>query len=423
MTDYRPIPNDRDQRALFHEFRSYAFRAEEGVPAYDPDEHDTPRATMGARRGLYETADGEGDSDADTDTDELRCACRHYWLAARVRGDDHPVAGLASVATPPEHRRQGYVRRLLEASLAEYRDRGDRFSLLWPFRYRFYRQYGWETANRIVTHECDPEVLSFARRADRSDRPGSVRRLEADEYAALEPVYEAHRDRYSLAFARDEAWWRHRIFGGGETDPFVYAYERDGRVAGYLVYTIDGEWSDKTMRISEHAAVDREALLALLSFVSDHDSQVQSVRFRAPAAFPLRDLATDPDEIETTVETGPMVRIVDVAETLAALSYPDATASLTLAVDDPLAEWNDGRFALEVADGSASCERLESTPDVPETDLDATLDAGALSQLVVGSRSAAALERTGRLETADSGVTATLDDLFPKTEVYLGHFF
>ena len=410
MTDYRPIPDDRDQRALFHEFRSYAFRAEEGVPAYDPDEHDTPRATMGARRGLYET-----------DDDEPRCVCRHYWLAARVRGEDRSAAGLASVATPPEHRRQGYVRRLLAASLAEYRDRGVRFSVLWPFRYRFYRRFGWDAANRIVTHECDPDVLSFARRADRSDRPGSFRRLEADEYAALEPVYEARRERYALALERDEEWWRHRIFGGGETDSFVYAYERDGRVAGYLVYAVDGDRDHKTMRISEHAAVDREALLALLSFVSDHDSQVQSVRFRASESFPLRDLATDPDEIETTVETGPMVRIVDVAETLAALSYPDATASLTLAVDDPLAEWNDGTFALEAADGSANCERLESTADAP--DADATLDIGALSQLVVGSRSAAALERTGRLETADSGVTATLEDLFPETEGYLGHFF
>lgn len=408
--EYRPVPDDREQRALFHEYRYYAFAAEEGVPAYDPDEHDTPRATLGARRGLYETA-------AD---DEPRAVCRHYWLAARVRGDDRPVAGLASVATPPEHRRQGYVRRLLEASLAEYRDRGDLLSLLWPFRYRFYRRFGWDTANRIVTHECDPEVLSFARRADRSDRPGSFRRLEADEYAALEPVYEAHRERYALALERDEEWWRHRIFGGGETDSFVYAYERDGRVAGYLVYTIDGtDRDERTMRISEHAAVDREALLALLSFVADHDSQVQSVRVRAPEAFPLRDLAVDPDEIETTVETGPMVRIVDVAAALAALTYPDANASLTIAVDDPLAEWNDVTFALEVADGTGRCKRVEPTPDEP----DATLDVGALSQLVVGARSATDLERTGRLETAGSAVTTTLEELFPETEVYLGHFF
>ncbi|GAB3663685.1 GNAT family N-acetyltransferase [Halopiger thermotolerans] len=420
MSDYRPLPDDREHRALFHEFRSYAFRPEEGVPAYDPDEHDTPRAILGARRGLYDS-EGEEDEESEAGEDELRAVCRHYWLAARVRGEDRPVAGLASVATPPEHRRQGYVRRLLADSLAEYRERGDLFSLLWPFRYRFYRRFGWDTANRIAIHEFEPGVLSFARRAD---RPGTFRRLEADEYAALEAAYESRRERYALGLARDEDWWRHRVFGGGETDPFVYAYERDGEVVGYLVYTVDDGREGKTMRISEHAAVDREALLALLSFVADHDSQVRRVRLRAPESFPLRDLATDPDEIETTIETGPMVRLVDVAPTLAALASPaaDASTSLTIAVDDPLAEWNDGTFALEseAGDGTVDCERVEAGPD---TDPDAALDIGALSQLVVGARSATALERTGRLEASSPDATATLADLFPETDVYLGHFF
>ncbi|WP_049925067.1 GNAT family N-acetyltransferase [Halopiger goleimassiliensis] len=412
MVDYRPIP---DERALFHRYRQYAFRPEAGPRPYDPDEHDTPRARMGERRGIFPD-----------DGDDPRCVCRHYWLAAHVRGEDHPTAGLASVATPPEHRRQGYVRRLLEASLAEYRDRDCRFSVLWPFQYAFYRQYGWEAANRIAVHECAPSVLSFARDRLESDTDGSAsgryRRLTADEYGELEPVYEEYRKRHALALERDESWWRHRVFAGHDDDPYVYAYERDGTVRGYLVYAITNRTADesddgRTMAVDELVAADHEALLSLLAFCADHDSQVARVEFQLPESEPFHATVADPDEVETTLETGPMVRIVDVAATLSALAYPDVDASITFAVDDPLADWNRGTFELSVSDGTAACE------PTAEDRADVSLDVAALSQLVVGTRSASTLERTGDL-TVDSGTALeTLDALFPSTTVYLGEFF
>jgi predicted acetyltransferase len=409
MVSYRPIPDERD---VFHEYSSYAFRPAEGVPAYDPDEHETPRATLGSRRGVYE-ADAADDA-------EPRCVCRHYWLESRVRGDVHRTAGLASVATPPEYRRQGYVRQLLARSLAEYRDHDVRFSVLWPFRYRFYRQYGWDTCNRIVTHECDPSVFSFA--SDAIDRDaGSFRRLEADEYESLEPAYGAHADQYGLALERDEDWWRYRALGGSDRDPFVYAYERDGRVAGYLVYTIDDDSDGPTMAVSELAFVDHEALLALLSFCYDHKSQVERVQLRLPADVPIRDLARDPDEIDTAVDDGPMVRLVDVSTALSALSYLDRNGALTIAVEDPLVDWNEGTFALEVSGGNGTCKRLSDATERSEADV--SLDIAALSQLAVGARSATALERTGRLEATGSDAVATLTKLFPETDVYLGEFF
>ncbi|MFC4437541.1 MULTISPECIES: GNAT family N-acetyltransferase [Natrialbaceae] len=403
MVDYRPIP---DEREVFHEYRSYAFRPEEGLPPYDPDEHEDPRATRGARRAIYD--------DTDAGDERPRTVCRHYWLEARVRGEAHPTAGLASVATPPEYRRRGHVRQLLKHSLEEYRDRGDRFSILWPFEYRFYRQYGWDTANRLVSHAFEPDVLSFARGADAD---GSFRPFGADDYDALEPAYEAAAE--GLALERDDEWWRHRVFGGHDVDPFVYAYERDGEVAGYLVYAIGSDGDGRTMRVSELIAVDTDALLALLAFCYDHDSQVGRIELRVSETVPIRELAMEPDEIETTIDDGPMVRLVDVAETLPALSPPDASASLTLAVEDPLANWNDGRFALEAASGRLTCERLDAASDAGS---DATLDVGALSQLAVGARSATDLERTGRLE-ADPDAVSTLEFLFPETDVYFGEYF
>ncbi|MEY7848243.1 enhanced intracellular survival protein Eis [Natrarchaeobius sp. A-rgal3] len=415
MTTYRPLP---DRSEVFYEYTSYAFGPEDGVPAYDPEEHDTPRATTGARRGLFEP---------DADDDRPRAVCKHYWLEAFVRGDRHPMAGLAAVATPPEYRRNGYVGQLLERSLEEYRDRGTSLAALWPFRYRFYRRYGWDTANRIVTHEFDPEILSFARNAGSA---GSFVRVSADEFDALEDAYAASPP--TLAIDRSERWWRHRVFENHGTDPFVYAYERDGTVAGYLIYRIDGDWGEKTMSISELVAVDREARLALLAFCSDHDSQIERIELRVSERFPLRESAMEPDRIETTVADGPMVRIVDVERALSTLAASGERRSLSVAVDDPLVDWNDGAFRLEASDGETICERIDAAePEGSEQridlngtiDPDATIDVAALSQLVVGARSATDLERTGRLEVATPDILDALDTLFPETTVYLGDHF
>ncbi|ELY62055.1 GNAT family N-acetyltransferase [Natronolimnohabitans innermongolicus] len=425
MVDYRPIPDERD---VFHEYRSYAFRPEGGVPTYDPDEHEAPRDTMGSRRGIF--ADGADATAADVESAKPRSVCRHYWLESRVRGDAHRTAGLASVATPPEFRRRGHVRQLLAHSLAEYRDRNVRFSILWPFRYRFYRQYGWDTANRIVTHECEPATLSFTANAVAED-DGRFRRLEADEYDRLEAAYDAHRRRYALSLERDAGWWRHRIFGGHDRDPFVYGYERDGEIEGYLVYAIDGEngdgggADDRTMAVSELVARDHETLLALLAFCHRHESQVGRVRLRVPESVPLREIARDPDEIETTVSDGPMVRLVDVAEALSALSSPtptdrDAHSPLTVAVDDPLADWNDGTFRLAPPGEGEPCAPADGTDPA---DADVRLGIAALSQLVVGVHGAAHLERVGRLEASESTAVETLEVLFPETDVYFGHYF
>ncbi|AXR78156.1 GNAT family N-acetyltransferase [Natrarchaeobaculum sulfurireducens] len=409
MVEYRPIQDDRE---VFHEYRSYAFRPEEGPQAYDPDEHDTPRALLGARRGIF----------TDDANDRPRCVCRHYWLEARVRGEDHPTGGMASVATPPEYRRQGHVGRLLEGSLAEYRERGVRFAVLWPFNYAFYRQFGWKTANRLASYECAPEVFAFAR--EHVDHDASqFRRLAADEHTELEEVYERHRDRYAMAFRRDERWWRRRVFGGHDVDPFVYAYERDDEVQGYLVYSFDDETDDetrrgRTMTVSELAYADREASLALLSFVADHESQAERVHLEVPDAFPLLETVPAPDRVETSIEIGAMVRVVDVVETLSALSYPNVDGSITIAVDDPLAAWNQGSFELTVDDGIGTCERLGD-----ETDADVTLEVGSLSQLIVGYRSARDLERTDDLAVADDCTLETLEGLFPETDVYLGEHF
>ncbi len=428
MSIYAAVPEH--QRDVFHEYVSYAFAPEEGPPEYDPEEHDTPRNRLGSMRGIYDDVDDLESGRDDTgvvrfadnaDPPAPRAVCKHYWFRSRVRGQLHETPGLSAVATPPEHRRRGAVKRLLRGSLEEYRARGSAFAVLWPFSYAFYNQYGWDTTNEYLSVECTPSDLAFTR--DRLEHEGTYRRLEAEDCSVLDPVYEYHASRYDLCLERSDAWWQHGIFERWTTDPFVYVWERNGEPAGYVVYTITGDWGDRTVQVGELAYTDLEAFSALLSFCHGHDSQAHTVTLRLPVDTPLFDMAPAVDDFEVTRKTGPMVRIVDVERTLASLEYPTAhseTHELTLEVTDPLLEWNTGTYTLEVSAGETTCRRI--TTEAAAVD-PVTVDIATLSQLAVGARSASALERAGKLTNVSEQALETLETLFPARTVFLDDGF
>jgi len=147
MPEYRPLPEAYERE--FARTWSYAFRPESGPHEYDPDD-DPPPARSGSKRGLFE--DGE-----------LLAICKHRWFTCRVGDDWLPVGGVASLATLPEHRREGYVRRLLAETLSEYREREIPIAALWPFKGTFYAQFGWALAGTYAGLTVQPGTLSFAR--------------------------------------------------------------------------------------------------------------------------------------------------------------------------------------------------------------------------------------------------------------------
>lgn len=403
MAEYGPVPTEYE--GAYRDILNYAFRAHEGPLGPDADEHLYP--TFGERRGLFVD-------------DELRCICRHYVLDARLRGDRHDVGGFTVIATPPEHRRQGYVSEITRETLREYRGRDLAFAALWPFDYDFYRYFGWGTANRYAEYVLPPGDLEFAADAE----AGRYRRLSPDDYPALEPVLETHGADYELSIRRPEDWWRGRTFARHGVERFVYAWERDGDVRGYLAYRIDPlervdqrDKGETQLQVHDIAWTDHEALLNLLRYCHNHTAQVDSVRISFHADLPFLDLVPAPERVDARLKPGGMFRVVDVPDAVEALDYPtDTDGSVVVAVADQHAPWNDGTFEVQVAGGEANCTETDADPDV-------TLDVARLSQLVVGARSLEALDKAGHVTVHDEEGAAVLAAAYPESDVYLREFF
>lgn len=427
MPEYRPISTDR--RAEFDAVLRQAFAAERGPGSDPPDENDWP-PELSDPRGLF----------AD---DELVTVCKLYHLEATIRGEWTRIGGLGGVATPPEHRREGYARQLLRNALEEYRADGVDLVALWPATVRFYRSLGWGTANRIAEADVPPKQLRDLAEATTDWR---VRELDVDDWEQLRGVEEARAERFGLSLRRSERWWRERTLATwpDEPRPYVYGLEErgtdgledartDGDLLGYCLLEVESADDGPVLLVQDLAAVDRDAQRALLGFLGNFDSQVESVRLRGPIARDVLEFVPDPDaaDVELDATESPMVRLIDVARGLSSLAWPaDVDAEVVLDVDDPLFDSNDGAFAVEVADGEAAVERLDGADPTsaadgtdPTSAADARLDVGALSRLAVGAIS---VERAIDLGAFELRREAARDDLaaaFPAEPVCLRAFF
>lgn len=412
MSRYRPLSDD--ELDDFHAMVQYAFSITEGP--WSPDDADSdgePSAADDAES--TDDASDLGQAYGYFDDGRLVSICKHYHWQTRVRDDTHRLAGLSAVATRPEHRRQGYVRDMLRAALDEYRADGTYLSVLWPFEHSFYRKLGWGTAFHGFSHRCDPGDLAQFR----GGHGGTWLPLDADDWERLDAVHRAHGSQFELTIERTEDWWRDRIFEGWTQDPFVYGYERDGDLAAFVSYvaTDDDDDTDGTLlRARDAAWVDQEAREAIYGFLARHESQVECIHLWSTDD-DLLWLSEHPREIETERHPAAMFRLVDVAAALDARRYPAAVeAEFVVDVQDPLVDWNDRRFSVDIADGEATITPAEAAEPT------ASLRIDALSQLYVGARDVAFLTRTGKLST-DDDTARTLDTLFPESQVLLREGF
>jgi len=387
VTDYRPIgPDDGEE---YRRFTRYAFGAERG-PLADPAPFETDLFDL---RGLYD--------------DGLVSGCKRYHFEARVRDDVATVGGLGALATPPEHRRQGYARDLCRAVCREYADEGVALVTLWPFSTSFYRGLGWATANDLHEYALPPSALPA------HEPRGQFRRLSAEDWARLRPAERATAEGVTLAMRRSERWWRERTLADwpGDTAPFVYGYERDGSVAGYLAYTVDDadDDSERTLSVSALGHVDEAARRSLLEFLRRHGAQIDRVELRLSTDDRLLDRLSTPDAATCERVPGPMARLTSLAP-LAALDWE---TRVTLAVADDLLPENDTTVRVS-PDG---LERdVEATPD-------ASVDVGTLTQLYLGRYDPQTAERVAGLSVHEEAARDPLAAAFPERPVCLREFF
>lgn len=298
----------------------------------------------------------------DDDATMMATFCVIPW-EANFDGHTVTMGGVGGVATLPQYRRRGAIRRCFEAALADMYARGMTFSYLYPFSNAFYRRFGYELACDKARWRLRLEGLPAL------DAPGRWALAEPgnDLSADIRAVDRRRNARYNCAVSGGDTEYRWAAENPFVKRDYTYVhYAADGAPDAYAcIRARPGE----VLNCVRSGFFDRRGLEGLLALLG---------RFAADHSHALVDMPVDVDprallpefsfgNVERTVVQWGMARAVNVERALS-LARARGEGRLRVAVTDGQIPENNGTFEVDFASGRANgVRRADAAPDVALT--------------------------------------------------------
>ncbi|WP_240687369.1 GNAT family N-acetyltransferase [Amycolatopsis suaedae] len=369
--------------------------------------------TYGADRSETAIADQRAATDLDRtlgafDGDVPVGGASIYRRTLTVPGARLPVAGVASVAVTPTHRRRGINTAMMRRQLHDLHEQGrEPVAVLRPAEAAIYGRYGYGPATVGDRIRCERRELVFHRDVDFGD--GTVHLV--DRSTALPVITRVYDRTRATAVGwpdRDPCHWtvrlsREHAAAGTTSSRFALHREPGGEVTGYAMYRHRSGQEARTVVLEELVATTRQAHAALWRFVAGIDLATW-IEHEIALDDPLRHLLVNPRAVESSAVDRLWVRLVDVDRALAARRYATAVDTV-LDVEDAFCPWNTGRFRLCGDGATVSCER---TGDAAELRLTTT----ELGAVFLGGTTLNSLAAAGRVEELKAGALTRVSAAF-----------
>jgi predicted acetyltransferase len=324
-------------------------------------------------------------------------------------GRSVPMGAVASVAVRPDQRGRGIAPRLLARSVERMHEQGLVISTLHPATTRFYRGLGWEIGGEFGVRRVPTPSLA----ALPPGEPECLRPARAGDFDDVRECYGRVAPTINGAVDRNDDRWHAIETTLDHPHRYLYVYDADGQIDGYVVYDQHQGSRQWGFRITVHelVAADARTAVTLWRHLGSHTAQVDTVTV---LAMPL-DLLTLllPEQVVEVVGANRwMTRMVDAAGAVSARGYPPGVrAEVHVQLSDRLAPWNDGRFVLRVEGGEGKLS--------PGGTGDVQLSVNALASLYTGWASARDLAGAGLLHHAGDRELGMLDAAFAGPRPYL----
>ncbi|MGH2750434.1 MAG: GNAT family N-acetyltransferase [Actinomycetota bacterium] len=331
-----------------------------------------------------------------------------------VPGGELPTAGVTIVAVLPTHRRRGILRAMMRYQLEDVHRRGEPLAILWASESNIYQRFGYGTAARTVYINILKERTAFL---DPSPAVGQVRLLGADEALRVIPdIYDRVRARTPGMYRRSDLWWKeHSLYDSKEiregASPLQRAaWTHEGAAQAYATYRVKNAWDDDagaptgSVRIRELVATSPLALREMWRYVFGIDLVERITAFAQPMDDPLFFMMAEPRRLQSQLEDGLWLRVVDVRRALEGRSYAE-DGELNFALHDDFCPWNEGRYTLEVKSGEARLREAAGQVDLE-------LSARELAAGYLGGTPFTALRGAGRITEHSPGAARRADLMF-----------
>ena len=332
--------------------------------------------------------------------------------------DGHLVkmGGIAAVVTAPEARAGGAMSKIMAESLRIMKERGQIFSILYPFSYAYYRKFGYEAAYRLNTAEISTEV--FCKYPFPKD---SVRLWKKGNGAAdIKAVYDVFKKGRNYILNRDDEKWEQLT----KNDPYttmryIYIhYDSQNKPDAYLMMHPGERRPDHSidLYIDELAWATKSGLSAMFGFIGGLRPQFdKTIWDDVPMELDLYSLFPEAHNISINSRPSAMTRIVDLPKVLEKLRPPNlAQGKVVIDVTDKFFPCNTGNYTLSWQNGELSVAKTGQNPDMSTT-------IETMAQMVIGYLNP---EEAGyRPDTTIYSQHEALMALFPKKTLCLWERF
>lgn len=311
-----------------------------------------------------------------------------------------PIGGVTWVSVAATHRRQGCLRRLMDAVHSDIDERGEPLALLGASEGGIYERFGYGISTQMRSTLIDRRTASV--RPEFADGAADVRFLEGDEaHAHTALVWEQYRRTRAGELSRDDVWHRFineiRAEPSDGMGPAVFVCHPDG----YACFRSRAEWDGGhpkgAVEVTEFAAVTPDAHAALWATLLSLDLVGPITSRMLPLDDPLPFLLDNQRALRTTeLRDGIWASVRDPAICFGARTYSTA--------DRLVVEVGGKRWAIEGSPEEASCTAVRSKPDL-------VTDPASFSALLLGGVRPSALARGRRL-------TARSDDALRRADAF-----
>ncbi len=357
------------------------------------------------RKG-YETLRGCFD-----DSGKLLSCLSLIPFEVRFDGNTVKMGGIGGVATLPEARNKGNIRRLMRYCFEEMLENQQIFSYLYPFSHPYYRKFGYESCYRRAM--ISVPLTSFRH----LEAGGEVRQYQPSEsYDAIRDIYNRFIADKNLAIVRDRGRWENLL----KKDPYKtrqYTYvwhDPEGNPGSYIIFKGEGQWQTFDMQVLELAWTDYESLAGILGFLYRFSPKYRTFKCPAGEFFKIDLFLTEPYDLKLEFVPYGMNRIVDLKRVLELMAYPEGKGQIAVDVRDAFLEWNDGIFLVSWENGKA---------EVTKKDCPADMSCGieVLTQLITGY--AGLDDYFGRGDLKVHSQEELLFKVFKRKKLYINDYF
>lgn len=265
-------------------------------------------------------------------------------------------AGVGGVASKPEYRNRGAVRKLFEALFdGELLDKHYDISILYPFSEAYYRKFGYEIMSRSL--ELTVPFKEFSQIPKNSD----VELFDESNIDKLCKLYNKSASKLNLAFRRNGNC---RFSANPYRDArYTYMWKNsDGEARSLATYSVDRP--NRKINVDEIYYLDREALEGIIGFLKCYEGNQETVIFKKlPVNTPVLNLIDNEKQITQKSFNMGCARIIDVESVLNKKRYPDEHGHFNIQIIGDSIEANNAVFSVEYENGKTEVNRTNSNAD------------------------------------------------------------